>query len=975
MYKKKMVFIILFLFSITIAAQEKKEEPKKPKQIEIKDIIKWKNIRSSTLSNNGEWFAYQVAPMEGDAEIIIKKTKEEKEYKFPVGDASSLSGGVRFAEDSKWAAFSTSPKFSEVKNLKKQKKTIYNGATIVNLVNGEKKEFEKVSSFRFSNENPDWIVLSKYPPEGQTPGKDKPTGGDIILRELSSGEEYNIGNVSEYSFNKNGDLLALIIDANDKAGNGVLIRDMKSGLIHAVENDNANYSKLSWTEKGDGLTLLKGIEDKKYEEKIYSIIGFKNFEKTPFHKSQFNPKDDKSFPEGMGISTNGGAAWTEDLTSFTFGIAELKKKENAEESKDKPAPEGKEVVGEKKDTVKTDIKKDEPKKDEPNKKPAIKVEDDELPGLVIWHWKDKRLQAQQQVQEKYDKNYTYLSIYNVNDKKFIRLANDSLRNVVMAPKGKYAIGYDNNNYELLSNLEGKYYNDIYIIDIKTGEKKIALKENRWNMGISPDGTHLLYYKEGHFYTYEFTTGTSYNLTKEIPSSFIDSEDDHNVKDPPIYPIGWSKDSKVVLLSDDWDVWAAPFHGGKGINITINGKQEKIRYQRRFRLDLEEKGIDLSKPVYFSIYGEWTKKGGIARVNYSKPETKNLLWDDAQFSTLIKAKNSEVYAYTRETSKEFPDYYIANGSLSNGKKITDVGIQLKDYLWSDGAMLVNYKSDKGTPLQAALYLPANYEKGKSYPTIVYYYEKLSQGLNGFTRPSANGFNKSFYTSQGYAVLMPDIVYQLNDPGMSAVWCVIPAVKAAIETGVVDKERIGIQGHSWGGYQTAFLVTQTNMFKAAVAGAALTDMISMYSLIYWNSGSANMSIFEASQGRFTGSYLENFDAYVRNSPVFHAKNVTTPLLLLHNDKDGAVDWTQGIEFYNTLRRLHKPVVMLQYKGENHGLAKPENQKDYTVRMKEYFDHFLMGKPMPEWYEKGIDNLKLKDHLKDRVKDLKEKTESSK
>jgi dipeptidyl aminopeptidase/acylaminoacyl peptidase len=203
-------------------------------------------------------------------------------------------------------------------------------------------------------------------------------------------------------------------------------------------------------------------------------------------------------------------------------------------------------------------------------------------------------------------------------------------------------------------------------------------------------------------------------------------------------------------------------------------------------------------------------------------------------------------------------------------------------------------------------------------------------------------------------------------MSAVWCVVPAVEAAIKTGVVDKNNVAIHGHSWGGYQTAFLITQTDVFKAAIAGAPLTDMVSMYSLIYWNTGSANQPIFESSQGRFTGGYWQVPDAYVRNSPVRFAQNVKTPLMILHNDKDGAVDWTQGIEYFNTLRRLGKPVVMLQYKGENHGLAKTENRKDYSVRMREFFDYHLKGKPAPQWLLEGVPHLKMKEHLDDRVKD---------
>jgi len=269
----------------------------------------------------------------------------------------------------------------------------------------------------------------------------------------------------------------------------------------------------------------------------------------------------------------------------------------------------------------------------------------------------------------------------------------------------------------------------------------------------------------------------------------------------------------------------------------------------------------------------------------------LLWDEAQFNRLLKARKANRYFYTRETHRDFPDYYAADASLSQNLRITEANPQQKEFLWSAGARLVDYVSDKGKKLQAALFLPADYQEGKKYPTIVYIYEKLSSNLNRHFLPTANGFNQSYYTSQGYAVLMPDISYTINDPGMSAVWCVLPALKAAIETGLVDSKKVGLHGHSWGGYQTAFLITQTEAFAAAVAGAPLTNMISMYSSIYWNTGSANQPIFESSQGRFTGGYWENLEAYTRNSPVYYATRVKTPLLLLHNDKDGAVVSTRA------------------------------------------------------------------------------------
>jgi dipeptidyl aminopeptidase/acylaminoacyl peptidase len=364
-----------------------------------------------------------------------------------------------------------------------------------------------------------------------------------------------------------------------------------------------------------------------------------------------------------------------------------------------------------------------------------------------------------------------------------------------------------------------------------------------------------------------------------------------------------------------------------------------------------------------MYGEWTKKGGIARVAPDRPGAEVLVWDNAAFGRASKARRADVLVYSRETFTEAPEMSATDGSMRPGRKLTNNAAQQKDFLWSPGGMLVDYKSDKGDKLQAALYLPAGYEKGKAYPTIVYIYEKLSQNFNRFSSPTANGFNPSVYTSNGYAVLMPDITYRVNDPGNSAVWCVLPALKAAIGTGVVDPAHVGLHGHSWGGYQTAFLVTHTSAFAAAVAGAPLTNMISMYSLIYKNTGGTNQAIFESSQGRFYGGYWDNWEAYVRNSPIFFAINVKTPLIILHNDKDGAVDFTQGVEYFNTLRRLGKKVIMLEYAGENHGLRKQANMQDYTVRMKEFFDHYLKEKPAPKWMTDGVPRLEMEEHLRER------------
>jgi dienelactone hydrolase len=949
--------IALLCAGFLAAAQDRPAEkaaapaaPSSPRPIALQDILAWRSIGAAELSPDGTWFMYRLSPLEGESEIVLRQVAGTKEYRFPIGEAPRFgsSGRPGFSADSKWAAFLSYPGSKEMKALRKDQKRVMTTAVLVDLASGAKTEFEKVRGLAFSGDNPGFVAFHRYAPESQDKEKDKWTGSDLLVRELASGKEVNIGNVAEYAFDKPGARLALLIDAQGQAGNGLQLRDMRTSAVVSLDDDKASYKSLAWSEKGEALAVLKGKEDKAFEDKLWSVVAFSGVRDAQGpRKVVYDPAADKSFPAGMTVSPDQRPEWTESFDAVLFGIHEAKKKKDADKKDGVEAKPGSDAAA-----------AQAPKVDD--------LADEDIPNLVIWHGRDKRLQSEQQVEEQRDKAYSYLSEFRVAEKKFIRLAGDDLRYVDAAPKDRFAVGQDNRAYELDTNLIGLGFQDISVIDMKTGRRTPALQKNEYYFGTLYDGIHFLYYEDGHFFTYDMTTGKSVNITKDVPASFYDEDDDHNVVKPPDYPVGSTKDGLNVLLSDGWDVWCVPASGGgKAVNLTVNGAKDKLRY-RRLRLDPEEKAIDLGQPQYFSVYGEWTKKAGIARLDKGRPAPVLLAWDDAGFGNLIKAKKADVYVYTRDTFKDFPDYHAADARLQNARRLTEANPQQKDFLWSSGSILLDYTSAKGDKLQGALFLPANYEKGRRYPTIVYYYEKMSQQLNRYAQPSANGFNKSVYTSNGYAVLYPDITYKINDPGMSAAWCVLPAIDAAVAAGVVDRAKIGLQGHSWGGYETAFLITQAD-FAAAVAGAPLTNMISMYSSIYFNTGSANQPIFESSQGRFKGGYWDNLEAYQRNSPVYYAERVHTPLIILHNDKDGAVTWNQGIEYYNTLRRLKKPVIMLQYVGENHGLQKPANQKDYTVRMKEFFDHTLMGKPAPAWYTDGVSYLELKDHLRERAKSL--------
>ena len=960
------------------------QEQAAPRPIELQDIMEWKRITGSELSDDGAWLAYRLSPAEGDSEVVVRSTADATEHRFEIGEAGGGGfgggGGLSFSEDSRWLAFTIYPEEGSGGRGGGGNRgggaaaAARNKLGVLDLDSGQMVEIDSVRSFAFSGESAGWLALHKYPPAGgggrgggaggargaggnDGDNDDRARGADLILHELATGIQMNIGNVAEFAFDEAGERLAWVVDSEGKAGNGVQMRVLDSGVVRPLDSGEARYRSLSWSDEGDALTVLKGVDHPDYEDPLYSVVGFTALDTDAPVKVVYDPSEDATFPAGMTIAASRSPSWSDDLDMLTFGIAAIEMTEEGRRRAQRDEAEDEIEGGDEPGEGRRDGADDEPEK----------------PELVIWHWKDDRLQSQQQVQEGRDRNFNYLSVYHVGEGRFVRLADDTVPNVSLVPGQRHAVGNDNSRYELLGNLNGQRFQDVYAIDTATGERTLVLERARWFNGASPDGSHLLYYENGDYHTYELAGGDRYNITDDVDTSFIDTEDDHNVIDPPVRPIGWTADGGAVLLYDNWDIWKVGVHGDEGVNLTVNGSTDQIRYGRRLRIDPDEEGIDLSEDQYLAPYGEWTKKSGIGRIAAGSTGVEMLLWGDAAYSGLMKAEDAKVFAYTLADQDNYPDYYVTDASFAAGERITDANPQQAGFTWSAGARLLDYESDKGDKLQAALFLPAGYQPGDKYPTIVYIYERLSQGLNNYTQPSANGFNKSVYTSNGYAVLMPDIVYQVNDPGMSAVWSVLPALEAAIETGIVDEDNVGLHGHSWGGYQTSFLITQTDKFAAAVAGAPLTNMISMYSSIYWNSGGGNMAIFESSQGRFTGDYLEAFDAYHRNSPVFFADRVKTPLILLHNDQDGAVDWNQGIEYYNTLRRLGKDVVMLQYVGENHGLRQPANQKDYTIRMREFFDHHLKGAAAPGWLLEGVPHIKMADHLEERAELVAPKTGS--
>ncbi len=502
--------------------------------------------------------------------------------------------------------------------------------------------------------------------------------------------------------------------------------------------------------------------------------------------------------------------------------------------------------------------------------------------------------------------------------------------------------------------------DYHLVNVKTGEDKL-LYENMLDgftgPRSSPDGKYLYYFKDKNWWVYNIATAQNTNVTQTIKTNFWNTRDDHPATKPPVGFGGWLKDDKALLVYDEYNTWSVKPDGTDAVKIT-NGELDEIVY-RITRVDFEDPFLDDSKPIYFSAYGDKSKNFGFSK--WENGKFSKLVYEPRSISRLTKAKDALTFTWVAQDYHESPSLYVTN-NFDAIEKVASTNLQQENYNWGK-SKLISFTNKNGKKLQGSLFYPANYEPGKQYPMIVYIYEILSNGVHNYIRPGTrSAYNTTNFTTNGYFIFQPDIVYETNDPGMSAVNCVVPAVKEVLKTGMIDKDKVGIMGHSWGAYQTAFLITQTDVFKAASAGAPLTDLISMSLSIYWNSGTPDQKIFETSQGRFDGPWYERTEAHIRNSPMFNASKIKAPLLVAFGDKDGAVDWHQGIEMYGTMRRMEKPHVMLVYADENHGLAKKENQIDYQKRQREWFDHYLLGKPAEKWITQGVSYL---DKMKEREK----------
>ncbi|MBC3861002.1 S9 family peptidase [Undibacterium jejuense] len=955
----------------------------------------WRSIANTVLSRDGNWAAYAMVAQEADGEIIFKNLKDGKEWRFPRGIAPA------FSADGKYVAFSIRPTQAELDKAKKEKKKGEDlpkaGLGIVDLSNGNMEAIDTVKQFAWPEEGGNFLVALLEPKKeekkeigsnkkadiedaydeeaGGSDSKKKALPAELIFIDVQKNERKYFDGVMNFTWAKNGSFLAFSVrkplkDVNAKP---VPIKEILPDGIHIFHPQNAqaqtilsgagSYKQLKFNDAGTMLAFVSNrdeiakIKEKKLQnEKLLAVKKTsekvstdekksdqskeKNTEKdanqnldkeAPIYQLfSWNPGQDaaqllasaetKGMPASWGVSEFGSLNFSKDGQRLFFSTAVL------------PKPETK--------------------------------DDEELVKVDLWHWQDPELQSVQKVNAEKDKNKHFKAVIHLADQRFVQLATPLIPSIAFNDNAEFALGTSDVPYKMLSSWDGNF-EDAYAIDLKTGVSSLLAKKLRFSASLSPAGKYVLAFDaaSSQWLAWNTLDAKAIELTKKIKVNFEDHE--HDTPEPrSAYGVaGWTSNDQTVVIYDQYDLWE--------INPqTLEHKNLSNGYGRRHQLELRyvplgEDTLEKSEEVtlsaerkalpshswVLSATHEQNRSSGFFQQDPHGGTPQQLMLQNKMLGSVIKAKQADDILFTQQSFTEFPDLWHSNLQFQHPEKISAANPQQVKYNWGTQE-LIEYTTKDGKKLKALLAKPENFDPAKKYPLMVYIYEKMTDNLYRYVPPApSQNINVTRYVSNGYVVLRPDIVYQTGHPGKSAMNAVIPAINKVVGLGYVDAKRIGIQGHSWGAYQINYMLTQTNMFRAAEAGAAVGDMVSGYGGIRWGKGVSRAFQYETGQSRIGGTPWSKTNEYIENSAIFHIDKIQTPYLTKHNDGDDAVPWYQAIEFFTAMRRLGKEAYWFNYNGEKHGLKDRENIKHYTVHLDEYFDHFLLNQSRPDWMNAPI------------------------
>ena len=894
MKQLKLLLTGILLSTTIFAAQAQRS-------ITFEDVEKWQRITSRTISDDGKWVAATFAPWRGDSRVeLYSADGKEKQSFSPVGECRFSSSSQHFIVKEVPAL-----QLTDSLKLKKAKKMPMDKITILNLADGNKWQIDSLVGYRLA-ESHDIIAYQRQHKDSA-----------LIISTLNGEETKRLQKVTNYSFaKKSATLYYTTKDTVGGAKPGLYLWNSGDEQPTMIKCGKENFANINISEDGKKIIFLY-TDSPKDSNRTMSLWLSENGDTA----RQIVTRATAGIPANWIISTNYHPWFSKDTKRIFLGTA--------------PMPLEKDTT----------------------------ILESNRPNVQVWSWNEPVQYTVQKHNVNNDIKRSYAAVYNIENNTIIQISDTALPNAQLPTKGvgEWAILSTSRPYSLSSMWEGRTRNDYYKISLTTGERTPIVSADYTNYRLSTGGKYALGYNptDSCWYTINLQTEKNQLTHLTTPDTFIAWDEDNDVPDYPSSHgyAGWTKDDAAILLYDRYDVWQFhPCGSEKPVNLTKNGRTTRIRYRRQ-RIDNDETFIDVKKPSIFTGFNEADKTTQYFSSKLSSPATpKQLTEGEYRYGNITKARKADKYIYTRENTKTFPDVWVADASLKKAHQLTQGIEQQKPFIWND-VELISWVSYDGVKLEGLLYKPDNFDPNKKYPMIVNFYERSSHEMRDYIipRPNRSTVDYSTYLSDGYIIFNPDVRYGGGYPGKNCYNCVMSGIDTLLTRGYIDSTRIGAQGHSWGGYQVAYLATRTDRFAAIESGAPVVNMFSAYGGIRWGSGLARSFQYEHTQSRLGGTPWSHPERYHESSPLFAMDKVNTPILIMHNDQDGHVPWYQGIEYFVALKRLGKPTWLLNYTGEPHWPTKYPNSMDFQIRMKQFFDHYLKGAPMPKWMSEGVPAVK--------------------
>ncbi len=888
----------------------------------------WNTIKETLISNDGQYVVYNVGNESGDPTLHIYSHATGNTIRFHRGSKPQISA------DNQWLVFKLSAAVDTIRQLKRQKvkkdKLPKDSLVIYHLKDRSVTTIPDVQSYQLPKKWNDWLVYKKelipIKPEkkiasdttntkAKKPKKPKKEDGTLLVfYDLKTKNTISYPGVLSYKVAKKKPS-AIFSNSGKYDGfkSGVYYFDFDKQKEQPLYQGKGKYKKLQLDETGAQAAFIADFDSTKVKARPLSLFYWKNGRDAAQLVTESTPSD--RYNAVSFLSENYQPRFSKDGKTLFYGTA--------------PFP----------------ILQD------------TSLLKEEIVNVEVWHYKDARLHTQQKVNADDDKKATYLNAWNITNKKSIALTDASAPDHQLADEGngKYILAVDDFSATISTSWDGyPSVKSFYLVDKNSGQRKTVATNLRASPRFSAEGDFVFWYSspDTAWYAYTIADQQTRKLTDNNTQPFYDELNDRPMLPNSYRTAGWTKGDRHLYIYDRYDIWQVDPKNSTSKKRLTKGREDNTTY-RYIRLDQEVRTIDPDQPLLLHYFNHVDKTSGYAHLNVKTGTVSKLTGGANNYTRRVtKAKNSDALIFTKESFSEFPDLQLTNSKFENIKKISEANPQQSEYGWGT-AELFQWTDLNGEVMDGMLIKPPNFDPNKKYPMLVNFYERSSQGLyrHRAPYPHRSTINYSYYANRGYLIFNPDVSYRVGYPGESAYNAVMPGVTKLIEKGFVDKDNIGLQGHSWGGYQVAYMVTRTNLFKCAESGAPVVNMFSAYGGIRWGSGLSRMFQYENTQSRIGGTIWDKPLRYLENSPIFTLDKVETPLLILHNDKDGAVPWYQGIEMFVGLRRLGKPAWMLNYNDEPHWPVKRQNRMDFNIRMSQFFDFYLKGAKEPQWMKRGV------------------------